>query len=228
MFKLKNLVILLLVTMVFAITACGNNVGSNNVGNDASVNEDMETAKEDTDMSSWKVPVDFPKGELLSGKHHVDIVIKEVGTVSVELDADIAPISVTNFMYLAQTGFYKNLTFHRIINNFMMQGGAPSATQEKPTPIKGEFASNGVQNSISHVRGVISMARSNNPDSATSQFFIVHKDSLYLDGQYAGFGSVTAGMEFVDQICENTPVQDSNGSVATKDQPVIEDIIVID
>ena len=147
-----------------------------------------------------------------------------------ELDADIAPISVTNFINLAEDGFYDGLTFHRIISGFMIQGGDPlgNGTGGSDKTIKGEFSKNGVENDISHERGVISMARSNDPDSASSQFFIVHEDSSSLDGSYAAFGHVTEGIEIVDEICEDTPVKDNNGTVAFDDQPTITSIKVID
>ena len=154
-----------------------------------------------------------------AGKHHVEIQVKNYG-----------PITVANFLKLAQNGFYDGLTFHRIIDGFMIQGGDPkgNGTGGSDETIKGEFSGNGVENNISHVRGTISMARSQDMDSASSQFFIVQSDSTYLDGQYAGFGTVTEGMDIVDQICKDTPVQDSNGTVSASDQPVIESIKVID
>ena len=166
----------------------------------------------------------------LSGKHHVEIVIRDYGTIAVELDADAAPITVANFLKLAKSGFYDGLTFHRIINGFMMQGGYPEGTgmggsSEK---IKGEFSANGVKNDLSHTRGAISMARSQAMDSASSQFFIVHQDSTFLDGQYACFGYVTDGMDVVDAICETVPVVDNNGTVQDGHQPVMETIRVID
>lgn len=166
----------------------------------------------------------------LSGLHHAEINIKDYGTIKVELDADTAPITVTNFINLAKDGFYDGLTFHRIISSFMIQGGDPNGngTGGSDHTIKGEFSSNGVENGIKHERGVISMARSKMPDSASSQFFIMHQDADYLDGQYAAFGHVTEGIEIVDAICEDTPVQDSNGTVAADDQPVIESIKVVD
>lgn len=169
-------------------------------------------------------------GDLLSGLHHAEINIKDYGTIKVELDADTAPITVTNFINLAKDGFYDGLTFHRIISGFMIQGGDPdgNGTGGSDHTIKGEFSSNGVENGIKHERGVISMARSKMPDSASSQFFIMHQDADYLDGQYAAFGHVTEGIEIVDAICEDTPVQDSNGTVAADDQPVIESIKVVD
>jgi peptidyl-prolyl cis-trans isomerase B (cyclophilin B) len=112
----------------------------------------------------------------------------------------------------------------------MIQGGDPNgnSTGGSGETIKGEFEANGVSNSISHVRGTISMAHSSNYDSASSQFFIMQKDNTYLDGQYAAFGHVLEGMEIVDQICENTPVTNSNGLVAAENQPVIETIRMTD
>ena len=170
------------------------------------------------------------KDEGASGKHHVEIDIRDYGTVTVDPDADSAPITVANFLKLSKGGFYDGLTFHRIIPGFMIQGGDPEGTgmggsDEK---IKGEFTANGVQNKLSHTRGAISMARSNAYDSASSQFFIVHQDSTFLDGQYACFGYVTSGMDIVDAICEGTPVTDGNGTVKDGCQPVIETIRVID
>ena len=165
-----------------------------------------------------------------TGKHHAEIVVKNYGTIALELDADVAPITVENFAKLVNEGFYNGLTFHRIISGFMIQGGDPlgNGTGGSSKTIKGEFASNGVKNSISHVRGTISMARSSMPNSASSQFFIVHQDSTFLDGQYAAFGTVTSGMEVVDKICADTAVEDDNGTVAKNNQPVIEKITIID
>ena len=165
-----------------------------------------------------------------TGNHHAEIVVKNYGTIALELDADIAPITVENFANLVNEGFYNGLTFHRIISGFMIQGGDPlgNGTGGSSKTIKGEFASNGVKNSISHVRGTISMARSSMPNSASSQFFIVHQDSTFLDGQYAAFGTVTSGMDVVDKICEDTVVEDNNGTVAAKNQPIIEKITMID
>lgn len=168
--------------------------------------------------------------ELLSGTHHAEIQVKDYGTITVELDADTAPITVTNFVNLAKDGFYDNLTFHRIMDGFMIQGGDPNGdgTGGTDQTIKGEFSSNGVENEISHTRGTISMARAQDPDSASSQFFIVQEDSDYLDGNYAAFGHVTSGMEIVDQICKDVPVEDDNGTVKAENQPVIEKITITD
>lgn len=162
--------------------------------------------------------------KLLTGKHYVNINIKDKGTIKVELDADNAPITVTNFVKLVKEGFYDGVTFHRIINGVMMQGGDPTGTgmggsQEK---IKGEFAANGIENPLSHTRGAISMARTDIPDSADSQFFIVQQDYTSWDGNYAVFGYVIEGMNIVDDICDNTTGQDYNGFVPEENRPVIE------
>ena len=164
------------------------------------------------------------------GTHHAEIEIQDYGTITVELDGDAAPITVQNFMDLANAGFYDGLTFHRIISGFMMQGGDPNGngTGGSENTIKGEFSANGVENTLSHTRGAISMARSQNPDSASSQFFICHADSTFLDGQYACFGYVTDGMDVVDDVCEAAQPTDGNGTIPADQQPVITAIRVID
>lgn len=166
----------------------------------------------------------------LTGIHHADISIRDYGDIKVELDADTAPITVTNFVKLAQEGFYDGLTFWRIMDGFMIQGGDPkgNGTGGADETIKGEFSSNGVKNDLSHVRGTISMARSSDPDSASSQFFIVQADSTFLDGDYAAFGTVTDGMDIVDKICENANPTDDNGTIKADEQPVIESIQITD
>jgi peptidyl-prolyl cis-trans isomerase B (cyclophilin B) len=167
---------------------------------------------------------------LLSGTYYVQIDVKDYGTITAELYADIAPITVTNFVKLVNQGFYDGLTFHRIISGFMIQGGDPlgNGTGGSDEKIKGEFSANGVENTLTHTRGVLSMARSSAYNSASSQFFIMHADATYLDGQYAAFGKVISGMEVVDAICEKTPVTDSNGTVEKENQPVITSIRMID
>ena len=166
----------------------------------------------------------------MTGKHNVKIEVEDYGDIELELDADTAPITVTNFINLANDGFYDGLTFHRIISGFMIQGGDPkgNGTGGSSNKIKGEFSSNGVKNDISHVRGVISMARSNLYDSASSQFFIVHEDSTFLDGEYAAFGHVTSGIEVVDKICEKVKVEDQNGTVLSENQQKNKKVTVID
>lgn len=170
------------------------------------------------------------KGMYSSGIHHATIIIKDYGKIKLELDANTAPITVENFAKLVNEGFYNDLTFHRIIDGFMIQGGDPlgNGTGGSKENIKGEFSVNGVKNDISHKRGVISMARSSNYNSASSQFFIVHEDSAFLDGQYAGFGKVIEGIEVVDKICESIKVEDNNGTVVKENQPIIETIIMDD
>ena len=165
------------------------------------------------------------------GTHHAVITVKDYGDIKLVLDGDTAPITVKNFVELAKSGFYDGLTFHRIIKGFMIQGGDPkgNGTGGSDKTIRGEFSKNGVENNISHKRGVISMARSpQDNNSASSQFFIMHKDGDYLDGSYAAFGHVSEGMDVVDKIAENTPVTDSNGTVSKENQPIIEKIVITD
>ena len=173
----------------------------------------------------------------LKGLHHVEIDVKDYGVIKVELDANTAPITVTNFVNLAKDGFYDGLTFHRIMDGFMIQGGDPTGTGTggSENKIKGEFEENGVENNIKHLRGVISMARAgSNPDtdetrnSASSQFFICQVDSPHLDGKYAAFGKVTEGMDIVDKIAKDAKVVDNNGTVLPSNQPIINSIKVID
>ena len=166
----------------------------------------------------------------LSGKINVLMQVKDYGDVKIELDADTAPITVTNFVKLVKNKFYDGLTFHRIMDGFMIQGGDPNGdgTGGSDETIKGEFEANGVKNNISHKRGVISMARSMNNDSASSQFFIVQQDSTFLDKQYAAFGHVTSGMDVVDKIAKDANPTDDNGTIPENEQPVINYIKVID
>ncbi|MBP3885078.1 MAG: peptidylprolyl isomerase [Olsenella sp.] len=164
------------------------------------------------------------------GLHHATIEIANYGTIELELNATNTPITVSNFAQLASDGFYNGLTFHRIISGFMIQGGDPkgNGTGGSEKSIKGEFSANGVVNAIQHKRGTISMARSSDNNSASSQFFIMHQDNASLDGQYAAFGKVTSGIEVVDAICANTPVTDDNGTVEKANQPVITSLKMVD
>lgn len=165
--------------------------------------------------------------DLLTGYYDCEIKIKNYGSIKLKLDANTAPITVSNFVGLANDGFYNGLTFHRIIKGFMIQGGDPNGdgTGGSKDTIKGEFSSNGVDNPLKHTRGVISMARSQSNDSASSQFFIMHEDAPSLDGEYAAFGCAYSGMDIVDKICNDAKTEDSNGTVLKKNQPVIESII---
>lgn len=164
--------------------------------------------------------------DLLTGYYDCEIKVKNYCSIKLKLDANIAPITVSNFVGLANDGFYNGLTFHRIIKGFMIQGGDPNGdgTGGSKQTIKGEFSANGVDNPLKHTRGVISMARSQSYDSASSQFFIMHEDTSSLDGQYAAFGCAYSGMDIVDKICDDVKTEDSNGTVSKKNQPVIESI----
>jgi len=212
-YRLLALIVIMGLT-IFALAGCGN----------------MENAEapaaNDTGSEASTESTTNQEGEM----HKVQIDVKDYGSIIVELDSGQAPITVENFLELAKSGFYDGLTFHRIIDGFMIQGGDPEGTGMggSGNNIKGEFVSNGVQNTISHVRGVISMARSGHPDSASSQFFIVHQNSTFLDGEYAAFGRVLEGMDVVDRIATETPVIDNNGTVQSGAQPVIEKITVLD
>ncbi|MDE6615474.1 MAG: peptidylprolyl isomerase [Lachnospiraceae bacterium] len=163
-----------------------------------------------------------------SEDYFADIDIKDYGTITVKLDGEAAPITVKNFVSLAKEGFYDGLTFHRIMEGFMMQGGDPEGTGMggSDKTIVGEFPNNGYDNKLSHTRGAISMARSSSYNSASSQFFIVHQDSLGLDGEYAVFGYVTEGIEVVDAVCGDAQPVDDNGFIAAEAQPVINSITI--
>ncbi len=141
--------------------------------------------------------------------HHIEIVIKDYGTVTLALDETVAPITVKNFMGLAEKGFFDGLPITRVQRGFVLQGGQ---SQEYTPSIKGEFASNGFENKLSHTKGVISMARTEEPDSASSQFFIMLADNTGLDGDYAAFGWVTSGMNIIDAINEDITSDDYDTS----------------
>ena len=206
---MKRVIVLLTAVLLFAaLTACGSK--NNEAAEEEKVNETKETATV------------TPEGEF------ADIVVRDYGTITVKLDHDAAPETVDNFLRLASGGFYDGLTFHRIMNGFMMQGGDPNGNGSggADVNVKGEFSDNGWDNPISHTAGTISMARGADYDSASSQFFIVHKDSKFLDGQYAAFGCVTEGMDIVDKICEDAKPIDNNGTIPAENQPVIEKITI--
>lgn len=234
----KRISILLIALLtVFCLAGCGGETEKKTTSTkEQQTEKQSDTSQDDAgqsvspDAENDEKTEDKDDAEQLTGKHHVEIKVADYGTIKLELDADAAPITVTNFVKLAKSGFYDGLTFHRIISGFMIQGGDPlgNGTGGSDETIKGEFLTNGVKNDIDHVRGVISMARSQDNDSASSQFFIMHQDAPHLNGQYAAFGKVTEGIEVVDQICEKTPVTDSNGTVEKKNQPKIESIKVVD
>lgn len=161
----------------------------------------------------------------------VNMEIENYGTIEMELYPDLAPDTVDNFISLIKEGFYDGLTFHRIIDGFMIQGGDPTGTGfgGSNKKIKGEFSANGFENDLKHERGVISMARaSNSYDSASSQFFIVQTTYPSLNGLYAAFGKVTSGMDIVDKICKDTKVEDDNGTVLPENQPKITNVYIVE
>ena len=216
----KILVMILAALTVLALCACG----SKTAGSTGDTQAKSEPAAQASEEASQK-------DETFQKVRHAEITVKDYGTIKLELDEGTAPITVANFIKLAKDGFYDGLTFHRIMDGFMIQGGDPEGTGMggSDQTITGEFANNGIPNDISHVRGVISMARNGyDMNSASSQFFIVQTDSTFLDGDYAGFGHVTDGMDIVDSICADTVNTDNNGGVAPGDQPVITEVRVID
>ncbi len=162
-------------------------------------------------------------------EHKIEIEVENYGVIRAVVDSSVAPKTVENFLKLVKSGFYDGLTFHRIVDGFMIQCGDPTGTGSGGSKdyVQGEFSANGFENTLSHKRGVLSMARSKDYNSARSQFFIVQSDSFFLDGNYAAFGWVTDGMEIVDEICKNTPVENKNGTVLAENQPVITAIRVL-
>ena len=209
---------------VFVALCCVTLVAGCSSGDAADENNGAVTSEDATS----EVDPDDPYA---TGTHHAVIVVEGYGTIEVTLNANVVPITVSNFCHLAEEGFYDGLTFHRVVPGFMIQGGDPegNGTGGSDETIKGEFSENGVDNNIPHVRGTISMARSSDYDSASSQFFIMQETTSSLDGQYAAFGTVTSGMDVVDAICEKVPVADeSSGLVAEEDQPVISSITIVD
>lgn len=161
--------------------------------------------------------------------YFVEMKVRDFGTVVIELYPDVAPKTVDNFVTLVDEGFYDGLSFHRIMANFMIQGGMPDKNSRKVDTIFGEFAENGFENNLSHTRGVISMARTDEFDSASSQFFICNADYPYLDGNYAAFGKVIEGIEVVDAITEYGVRYTINGIIYYEEyRPVIESMRIVD
>lgn len=224
------LIVILIIAVVLAIYSKNKRINEENIADTDSKNEENIENVQNIENVINSETEQNEEETYMTGLHHAEIVIKDYGTISLELDADVAPITVTNFVKLVNEGFYDGLTFHRIIDGFMIQGGDPLGTGlgGSDEEIKGEFLLNGVKNNISHTRGTISMARATSYNSASSQFFIVHEDSTFLDGKYAGFGKVTSGMEIVDKICADTKVEYDNGTVLKENQPIIEKITMID
>ncbi|MBQ5630391.1 MAG: peptidylprolyl isomerase [Ruminococcus sp.] len=209
---------LMLCFSAVALTACGSK-------NEQTSSKTEQTTAAQTTQKATEAEVD---ASALEGTKAV-IDVKDYGKITVELYPQYAPKTVANFVKLAESGFYDGLTFHRIIKDFMIQGGDPlgNGTGGSDENIVGEFSANGfAQNTLSHKRGVISMARSNDMNSASSQFFIVHKDSTFLDGQYAAFGEVTDGMDVVDKIATDAKPVDGNGTIPSSKQPVINSVTI--
>lgn len=215
--QLRIILSLLMSLMLMMLAGCGGG------GSESGRSEDPATDIPD------EGEIEAPVTEGI-GIHHAEIEIEGYGTVSLELDGDSAPLTVQNFMDLANSGFYDGLTFHRIIDGFMIQGGDPKGdgTGGSDKNIPGEFSANGYENNIAHEKGVISMARAQDPNSASSQFFIMVEAAPHLDGQYAAFGHVTEGQDIVDKIAADAQPLDDNGTMAPEDQPVITSVKIID
>ncbi len=240
--------------MIFSFAACGGDENTSSADETLFTNNSSEK-NESTDESSQKTNIqNSTKTDVVKA----EIVIKDYGTIKLDLYKDEAPVTVTNFVKLAKDGFYDGLTFHRIIQGFMMQGGDPdgNGTGGSEHDIAGEFSLNGHTNNISHIRGTISMARSGSSyeqylsmgykmsdlpadaksdierafNSGSSQFFICDADSTFLDGSYAAFGRVTEGMDVVDAVCKygKSVATDDNGTVPAGKQPVIETIKIVE
>lgn len=165
-----------------------------------------------------------------SGTHHVEIVVKDYGTITVEVNGDVAPITTANFLNLAKRGFYDGTTFYRVLDGFAIYGGDPNknGTGTSGETITGEFTSNGVANSFSNTRGAIGMARGVHYNSASCQFYILQKDATYLDGDFAVFGYVITGISVVDDICKAVITTGADGYVTAANQPVISEINILD
>ena len=237
---LTALALMLIAGMVYAaITAEKENPANNQPAETQEVEQTSTSAAETTAAQDTE-PAEVQESELAQTaaestsdfdttlNYYADITVQDYGTLTVALDAEAAPLTVQNFVDLARSGFYDGLTFHRIMDGFMMQGGDPTGTGSGGADynIPGEFSANGWDNPLSHTRGAISMARATDYDSASSQFFIVQSDSTSLDGKYACFGYVTEGMEYVDAICADAEPTDNNGTIKPEEQPVITSIVI--
>ena len=231
--------------LVLSLAACGGSNGTTTTSSESGKQESAadaagSSAEAGNGDSAEAGSTDSAGGSAEAGEsaapaeqqplRHAEIEIKDYGTVKLELDPNEAPLTVANFVKLAQEGFYDGLTFHRIMDGFMIQGGDPNGngTGGASENIPGEFAANGVPNTISHRKGVISMARAQDPDSASSQFFIMVEDGDFLDGQYAAFGWVTEGQDIVDRIAAEAEPIDNNGTIPAEQQPVITKITILD
>lgn len=212
----KMIKTLLAALMATSLAGCGSSTSF--------TSSDSETETENTAAET------SGEDDLIHDTVYVEMDIEDYGKVVLELDGSQAPITVTNFVNLVNSQFYDGLTFHRIMDGFMVQGGDPTGTGfgGSSQTIKGEFAQNGVENNISHKTGVISMARSSNMDSASSQFFICVADDEFLDGSYAAFGHVSEGLDVMMQIAKDAEPIDDNGTIPAENQPKINYMKVIE
>lgn len=195
----KFLILTLCLTFVISMCGCGKNKNAEEGGEDTSQSQEIEVEVKNKAENAK----DKSEAEATDPSYPVAVIdVAGFGTIEAELYPQTAPNTVYNFIMLANKGFYDGTTFHRVIKDFMIQGGDPEGTGRGGPgySIKGEFSANGVENTLTHVEGVISMARSNKPDSAGSQFFIVTKTSPHLDNEYAAFGKVISGMDIVHNI----------------------------
>ena len=216
-----------ILSLAMALMLCFSAVGLTACGSKTSQSDsktEQTTAAKTTEKAT---EAEIDTSALEGAKAIIDV--KDYGKITVEMLPEYAPKTVANFVKLAESGFYDGLTFHRIMKGFMIQGGDPkgNGTGGSDENIVGEFSANGFnQNTLSHKRGVISMARSSDMNSASSQFFIVHEDSVFLDGQYAAFGTVTDGMDVVDKIATDAKPVDDNGTIPSSKQPVINSVTI--
>ncbi len=220
------LVVALIAVMVVALARSDWSFTSTTSGNGTADHVHSDSCDHDTVTVTRSNGGDGATLETAKATHYVTIEIENYGTLKGELYGNTTPYAVEQFVSLAQSGFYEGLTFHRIIEGFMMQGGAPNSESADVEQIQGEFAENGIENNLLHEPGVLSMARTSDPNSATSQFFIMHEKYPSLDGKYAAFGRITEGLDIVDKICTEAVDIDGNGGVAKENQPVIKSVTV--
>ena len=224
----KILSIIFAISIIFAFASCKGTTTPQDELVTPILDEDDGPAMNSYVLENYE----FNNNDLLGRGEpvNVEISVKDYGKIVVELNEKVAPRTVDNFVTLVKEKFYDGLTFHRIISGFMIQGGDPNGDGSGGSGMNiiGEFSDNGFPNDLSHKRGVISMARAMDPNSASSQFFICHQDAEYLDGQYATFGVVTSGMDVVDKICDTVENDGGNGSVAKENQPIIEYIKILE
>ena len=238
--KKLGFLMLVLSVLVFGLAGCGSDepVAATTTESEVATEEEAiteELVTEDTETEVGQEPaviewIDINELTVSEENPIVEIEVADYGIIVVELFPDYAPVTVENFLTLVEDGFYNGLTFHRIMEGFMMQGGCTEGTGigGSDEMIIGEFLANGIANPIHHTRGVLSMARMGHDyDSASSQFFIMHADALFLDAEYAAFGRVITGMEVVDAAVESVTPLDNNGTIDPAEQPIIKEVRVV-